>query len=246
MAITDSQKSKLNKMNRAAQDITLGTMIQNLGFSTSGIALSASSVSAPLQIIQRGSGSAAEFGDGTNKLTITNNGTLLLSGCATTWDDFRVPLTQTKQGATAKPDFDYTNVGYLFPQNDPDEILYIIAQMPHTWKEGSDIGPHVHWRQTANQNAVFKISYAWTNNGSPISAFSTYVMDQPEFSFSSGSLMQLSAGSALISGVGKTLSSMLMIKLYREDNVYTGDALVYDFDIHYEKDSLGSNEEYNK
>ena len=42
------------------------------------------------------------------------------------------------------------------------------------------------------------------------------------------------------------VSSMMDIKLYRDDNVAIGDVLTKEFDIHYEIDSLGSKEEYVK
>lgn len=47
----------------------------------------------------------------------------------TRWTDESFPATRQRQGATQKPDFDYTNMGLLFPQNDTDEIVYIIDQM---------------------------------------------------------------------------------------------------------------------
>ena len=64
----------------------------------------------------------------------------------TYWTDLRIPFTQTRQGANTKPDFDTTNVGFLFPQNDTSEILYFIAQMPHSWKFETTIYPHIHWQ----------------------------------------------------------------------------------------------------
>jgi hypothetical protein len=39
---------------------------------------------------------------------------------------------------------------------------------------------------------------------------------------------------------------MLLIKLYRDDNDYSGDVLAWDFDIHYQIESLGTREEYYK
>ena len=38
------------------------------------------------------------------------------------WDDLTGPLTRGLQGSADKPDFDYTNFGLLFPQNDTSEI----------------------------------------------------------------------------------------------------------------------------
>lgn len=57
---------------------------------------------------------------------------------------------------------------------------------------------------------------------------------------------QINEGIGGIDGVGKTLSSMLLCKLYRDDNVYTGDALTYQFDIHIMIDSFGSELEHIK
>jgi len=39
---------------------------------------------------------------------------------------------------------------------------------------------------------------------------------------------------------------MMLVKLYRDDNTYTGDALTFQFDIHYEIDTVGSRQEYVK
>ena len=44
-----------------------------------------------------------------------------------------------------------------------------------------------------------------------------------------------------ISGVGKTASSIMIIKLYRDDNVYDGTLLFDEFDIHYTRDKFGEN-----
>lgn len=160
--------------------------------------------------------------------------------------DYNVPLIIGKPTAGGKPDYDYTNCGYLFPQNDASEILVVRAQMPHGWKQGSAIYPHVHWRQKANAAAVFKIDYKWYNNGdAEPSEWTTLPLDTYSYTYTSGTLGQISY-SEPIDGTGKTISSILLIKLYREDNTYTGDALVDDFDIHLLMDSVGSNYEYVK
>lgn len=86
-------------------------------------------------------------GSGSSHAQFANDGTMTLSGEATTWDDLMLSLTTGQRGATALPDFDYTNVGYLFPKNEATEIIYLITQMPHRWKEGSTIYPHLHWVQ---------------------------------------------------------------------------------------------------
>ena len=196
-----------------------------------------------------GYGLSGWFGDTTelNFSQFDEKGVLRMNGLATVFDDLVMPLTTAKQGALDKPDFDYTNVGYLMPQNDATEILYLVVQMPHKWKEGSSIFPHVHYRRTSAGKPTFKIDYSWINIGSATSApGTTLALDQEVTTYSSGSIHQINKSAAAISGTGKTISSLLLVKLYRDDNTVTGDVLTYQFDLHYEIDSLGSNLEYTK
>lgn len=178
---------------------------------------------------------------------IDQRGNIVFGGGSTHFDDLVVPLTTTRRGSNTKPDFDETNVGYLFPQNDTDEILYFIVQLPHSYKVGSDIYPHVHWRQAAAQNVTFKMDYKWFNIGDAVPAgFTTITLATPVVTYSSGSIHQISKSTAAISGTGKGISSILLCKLYRDDNVYTGDALTFQMDFHVEKDTLGSADEFVK
>lgn len=186
------------------------------------------------------------IGDETDKVIVDDSG-VRLYGETTTYTDLVFPLTQAKIGANLKPDFIEDEVAYGFPQNNTGEYFLIIVQMPHQWEIGSTIYPHVHWKQTQNLSPVFKIDYKWINIGDPVPVvWETYIMNNLARSYVSGQIHQINDGVTGISGVGKTLSSMLLIKLYRDDNVYTGDALTYQFDIHYRIDSFGSNYEYIK
>lgn len=162
------------------------------------------------------------------------------------WDDLRVPLTQGKQGVLDKPDFDFTNIGYLFPQNDATEIIYIIAQMPHKYKEGSDIYPHLHWQQSAATAVTWVMEYKWFGLGVAVpAAFTTLSSSSTIFTYTSGNLSQITAFTP-IDGTGYGISSLLLVKLYRNDNVTTGDVLAWDFDIHYQIDTIGSLGEFTK
>lgn len=150
-------------------------------------------------------------------------------------DDLRFPATRLMLGATNKPDFDYTNIGLLFPQNDPTEAVYIIAQLPHDRVVDSPLEPHVHCRLTKAGQPVFKIDYKIYNpNGSTVpTSFTTYTMNSNTATWSSGTISNMVYGASEISGVGYGDSAIMIIKLYRDDNVYVGDILVDEFDIHY-------------
>jgi hypothetical protein len=154
-------------------------------------------------------------------------------------EDLRFTATTIRQGVTTKPDFDTTDLVLLFPQNDATEIAYINAQMPHSWQEGTAIEPHIHYIQEEDTQPVFKIDYRWVNIGDAVpSTFTTYTMDSNVMSYVEDG-HQMIYGSDGIDGTGYTASSMLQIKLYRDDNVYTGDCKMLEFDIHYKVDKFG-------
>jgi len=162
------------------------------------------------------------------------------------FNDIVFELTPTRQGSNTKPDYDFTNVGLLFPQNLTTEIAYITVQLPHSWLVGSTIYPHIHVVQSADQQAVFKMDYKWYNIGDTVPAtWTTYTMGTYAETYTSGSISQILHGIG-IDGTGKTISSILKIKLYRDDNVYTGDILADQFDIHIQVDGFGSQEQYIK
>lgn len=189
-----------------------------------------------------------QLGDivGGNYTEFNAKGELRSYGDATQWDDLKFPFTRTRVGALNKPDFDYTNLGLLFPQNDATEIVYIIGQMPHEYKEGSNIRPHIHWQQSAATAVTWVMEYKWFNNNSAIpAAFTTISTNTGAFTYTSGNLAQISSFPE-IDGTGKFLSSLLLIKIYRNDNTTTGDVPAFEFDIHYEIDSNGSNGEFTK
>lgn len=233
--IDSSKEYDLNNSMVAAQNIQLGTFLKEVRTNTS----------ASTGYLISGS---AKFGDDTNYIQISNDGTITMSGSATVWDDLFFPLMTGKQGQTDKPAFDFNSMGYLFPQADNTQIMYITAQFPHSWKIGSTIHPHIHWKQENTGSPIFKLDYKWFSIGGSVpNTFETYIMATKNIPYTSGSMHQLNSGSAGISGSSITgVSSMMLMKLYRDDNAYTGNALTYQLDIHIEKDALGSESEYNK
>jgi len=148
-----------------------------------------------------------------------------------------------------KPDFDATEGGLLFPQNDPSEIVYFNVQLPHTWLLNRPVRPVVCYHQTGVDLPVFKVDYRWTEPGQLVAAtWDTYTLDVPIFTYTSDTLCQIldSAGTLYPPEAGAGISSVLQIKLYRDDNVVTGDVLAVTFAVHYEVDSMGSETEIYK
>jgi len=163
----------------------------------------------------------------------------------TFWDDLTFPASQIKLGATSKPDYDFTELSLLFPYSDSTELIVANVQIPHKWKSGTSIYPHVHWVQPgANDTAEFILKYRWTDMGETVGSYTrieTTVCTY--YAYSSGDLHQLAIFPA-ISGSGHTGSSILDIILFRKEDVgLNGDIEVKNFDIHFEIDKPGSSSE---
>ena len=165
------------------------------------------------------------------------------------WNDIVSPATQTRLGSNSKPDFDFTNIGLLFPQNDTGEKVYITGQMPHSW-EGSDgrramLYPHIHYIQTGATLPVFDLQYRFYKNGGTVPSFTTISTYEAILPYTSGTILQiLEFPEIFVSGLGS--SAWYDMILYRNDNVVSGDVLVKGFDFHARFDDLGSRQVINK
>ena len=162
------------------------------------------------------------------------------------WTDLLFPMTQVAiNRTTSKPDFDSTNLGMLFPQNDPSEEVFMIGQMPHEYILGSNIRPHIHLQQSVSDHPTFELDYKWFNNSDLVPAsWTTLEATTGVFTYTSGNLAQIMSFSEIDGSSISGASSMLLFKLRRTDNIVTGDVLVWEFDIHYQMNMNGTRTEF--
>ena len=203
------------------------------------------------------------FGAGANYVSLTQDG-VRLAGAATAWDDLMIPGTSVKTTGNSPPDLaggfagDNTLDLYVFDGGNTLEQVFFTIQMPHNWKQGSTIYPHVHISPTStnggdtNERVVrFVLEYTWANIWGTFGATATLNLDSDPFVPNTSQWKHLLAKNATgIDGTGKTLSSMLICRLYRDPaadaDTYPQDVAFLQFDVHYEIDSLGSETEYGK
>jgi len=173
-----------------------------------------------------------------------------LQGQYTVWDDKSFTLSQDKQGQTSKPDYDFTNLGLLFPQNIATEIVYVTDQMSHMKKLGSGIYMHVHYIQSVAAQPIFKLDYKFYNNSDTVpgswTTISTADGSKGVFTYTSGSILQIASFPIIAAPTDEGVSANIDMKLYRDDNDVTGDVLAKYLDYHYEKDSWGSAGQFTK
>lgn len=166
------------------------------------------------------------------------------------WDDLRFPAVGINPpGAASDPTIDTTDGRLVFSASATNTVA-IQAQLPHNWKEGSRIHPHLHWSPTSTNtgNVLWRIEYKVANRGAVFPG-SFARMDVLSAGSGTTDTHQLE-GFEYIDLAGYTVSCMLIILLSRiggdGTDTYTGTAKLCEFDIHYQVDSLGSLDEFTK
>lgn len=173
------------------------------------------------------------------------------------WDDLRSPASGIDPvGQASAPDRD-TETGHLLFDKNSTETIVIFKQFPHYWAEGTDIEMHLHWIKEATGVVVWQAEYKWYNIGGEWPAAYT-TLTQSEVSPESGDYgdaspafnIHVMSDFGFIAGTGKTVSSMIEVKLSRlggngSDN-YDQDVRFLEFDIHALFTGHGSETEYSR
>jgi len=183
------------------------------------------------------------------------DGTLVMEGEATVWDDLRVPASNTKLNPTkSEPAFESFRDGlFTFKfdtSNADDESIHFVAQMPHSYKEGTDLHPHVHWSpdSTNTGNVFWSFEYSVANINSVFGASTTdeitVAADGDQYGHQVDPFTD-------IDGTGLRVSHMILCRLTRRSSsqaadTFTGSACFLEFDFHFQKNTIGSREEYTK
>ncbi len=245
---------------------TDGGSISYLTSTSDNLAIGGTGSSAPLYFdnaTDKLQVSSSQTGSATNNLSISSSGFLTLTGSATVYEDIRVPVTSTTRGGSKVPGFDlFKDNGsgsqgvftYWFDSGSEEE-LYFTVQLPHDYKEGSDIFPHVHWTPKADGSAGTKVSwgleYNWANREAVFGNTSIVYANTSSPNETPVKDKQYLTSFSTISGTGKTISSMLMCRIFRNasgagssTDDYASDAGLLEIDFHYEKDKLGSDDEF--
>ncbi len=180
-----------------------------------------------------------EFNEGTGT-TVDNNCTLgdthdmTINGA--TWTDGLLNIQNGSFGIVA----------LAFPPNVITEIFFSV-QLPHAYKEGTNIHPHVHWAapNTNSGNIVWKLEYMWININEQLNT-NTSVVSVTVANDTSNSFIHRMTDipDGGLDGTGKTISSVINGRFYRDgtdsNDTYSDTVYVAQLDIHYMRDANGS------
>ena len=168
------------------------------------------------------------------------------------WDDLRFPAASINPvGATSPPALDDTVTGFpgtlLFAGNG-ENIVAGVAQMPHSWRAGSAIRPHIHWaKPVGSANAVAwefyyrhlgfagDVAGAWVGQIAGVIAEGDQTVSDSHIISTFG---EVAMG-------GKRESSMICWKIVRQGgtDADAGTARLLEFDIHFMVDKAGTGSE---
>ena len=164
------------------------------------------------------------------------------------YDDIRVAAGATKVGASGPTFGDFGNfMTWLFPTNEDKEVFFNV-QLPHSWMEGTDLQAHIHWApvNTNTGDVAWCLEYVWANISGSLTSPATLTPTPDPGDGEAFKHQYHEMGT--ISGTGKTISSMLLCRLYRDtsEDDYNADAALLEFDFHIQLDSRGSSTETAK
>jgi hypothetical protein len=210
-----------------------------------------------LQVNGSSLATTAKGGTVTDYVQNDANGIRLI-GTATQFDDLSAgALTLQQTGPGVSLNIPECSVDFTSASNLSDYVVQSI-QLSHAWKLNSIIFPHIHFVQTTNAVPNFLLQYRWQiDGGATKTDWTNLICNTAAFTYSSGSLNQIAHTVAGITPPsGANLSDGVEFRVIRDnantsglfagtDPVNASVSIKY-FDIHIEKDSIGSNSEYSK
>jgi len=206
---------------------------------------------------------------GGNVTKFEADGTLVLEGAATVWDDFLVNPDATSRGGSKTPVWGGTS-GNEFKDNGSgsqgvflwmfsalqEQEVYFTVQLPHKYKVGTDLYPHVHWTTAtgtpSRTNVVWGLEYTVIKIGShfpntTISTGNSIIGGIPTIT---GTGQHLITSLPVISGTAIDISTVIVCRLYRatgdSNDTFANEVGLLSMDFHYQIDTEGSRSEYTK
>jgi len=191
---------------------------------------------------------------GGNYTLIESDGTLVAKGDAVAWDDLRFPATGINPPGAASDPTRNTTTGLLEFSDSATNIIAGVAQLPHTWKLESTLKPHIHWfgftaPVGANTDVVWQLDYEVVPIGGSWDGTTLSNTLQITEAVTEDVSLISEFGDIAMTGI-TSVSCLIIWKLSRlggdASDTYGSAATLAEFDIHYQIDTMGSNEEYVK
>lgn len=191
---------------------------------------------------------------------------LLLAAAVQEWthyeyyEDLRAPASTITIGTFGLGNScDRGTDGTLLFATNEDQEAYVVMQLPHSYKFGSVIEPHVHWAKSTSAAGDVCWAVDWeckdigeTFSNSPATVDMEYVVDDDDTAYRHA---YADAGADAFDPGCSGVSCICKFRIWRDvdggscaalGDDYAADAILYEFDIHYLSDTMGSRLELSK
>ena len=190
---------------------------------------------------------------GNNYTEFDSDGSMKFVGNATVFDD-AFPVQLFTPSGVAAPDLITVAgniVGWGFDGNTTSEYLYGSVELPHRYKEGSDIDFHIHQVNftVGSGDVKWFLEYVWAPIMGAVPSVATTVSSVNTIAL--GDVRNCKPVQiATISGAGRKISDVLMFRLYRlpadAADTFPNDVCVTAMGCHFEIDTVGSRQQLIK
>lgn len=181
----------------------------------------------------------------------------------TVWDDLRIIPGNFQRAGVSDPTLSGwqpggTGATFQVYKFQIDDEVFASCQMPHSYKEGTDLYFHIHWtpcdrgNEESGNTVGWKVDYSIAN---PYGIFgSSGTVDLSSTCTGTDDYHERSSAVA-VSGTGLTISHIVMLRIYRSDtgtdDTWAGitaaqSPALLEFDIHFEINTMGSRQPGNK
>lgn len=189
-----------------------------------------------------------------------------ISGGGIWWDEKFALIGRTLDTSSGRLVYDYAENTVNFADNaryaDTEQVS-ITTQLNHDWLTGSGIRPHFHWIQSAADIPNIVLGYRCWDNGDAVPSWTLVkpaalpgMTGSQVFTYVSGNIAQVTTFAEMDLSSITGLSANLQFKIWRDTDLgsgeyavadpLTGDWAILEFDYHYQRDSMGSQGEYQK
>ncbi len=169
------------------------------------------------------------------------------------WNDIILPTQALGTGAAAPALVAFDPIPgmkvYEFAGGSTTDELFGIFEMPHDYKEGTDLLVHVHWAAENNTVANVKWQCTWAV-ADPNAVFSAAQTMSAVVATSGKDKHVITGMDPDIPGTGLKIGAVVCCRLFRDptdpQDTYTGGARLLSFGVHYLCDTLGSTQVFTK
>lgn len=199
-------------------------------------------------IESRDSSGNIKIGDPTNYAKFEADGTLVLKGDATGWEDVGKEAVNLRQVGTGVSINSTESTVEFNTISNLSDYMFVNVQLNHSWEVGSVIYPHLHTESTSTLVPNWLFQYRWQiRGGNKVTTWTNLACNTALFTLDGVVNQQVIAPAGITPPVGAGISDIIQFRILRDNannsGVFSGAdplnavASIVSFDVHIKIDT---------